>query len=427
MAPQIPTTRSLSPVVFGLGLGLAACGALPDRAKTGGADDPAPGTLIGDTGDTGAPDPGPPPGDYRSRGAHAVGHQQLAGPEGLAVDAWYPTASTAPAAITYAVAPKLPGLPAGPLAITGAAVADAAPDADQGPYPLVLLSHGFGLSPAWMAPLAEHLASHGMVVLAPDHPGSDWEAEVVASSLARPRALSAALDMAEDGLLDGIIDTDRTAVLGHSLGGAAALSLAGARIDTDALAARCAETTDAFAQAWLCAPFLDGAPALAAGLGLETVPAGPWPAQGDPRVDAVVALAGDAYLYGAAGLDAVTVPTMVLGGTADTGTPWDWGAGLTYAHVSSETRGMLALEGAEHLIFVTPCTTMPWTDALPAELAGWLCGDPVWDKADAHPIIHEATTAFLLHSLTADPAATAALAPARFATEPGVQLSFTGR
>lgn len=44
--------------------------------------------------------------------------------------------------------------------------------------------------------------------------------------------------------------------------------------------------------------------------------------------------------------------------------PWDWGIGLAYDSVSSQTRALVALEGAEHFIPVITCEHMPWTSEL---------------------------------------------------------------
>jgi predicted dienelactone hydrolase len=51
-------------------------------------------------------------------------------------------------------------------------VQDAEPAADDGPYPIVLFSHGASGSPGHASYLTEHLASWGYVVVAPPHPGN---------------------------------------------------------------------------------------------------------------------------------------------------------------------------------------------------------------------------------------------------------------
>jgi predicted dienelactone hydrolase len=390
---------------LGLLLSLAAC----DNNADTGADTPV---------------------DYAARGDRPVGytvleHDTAGGP--LEVKAWYPTHSDEDEATTYQVQVKLPGFGPEPLPFLGAAIADAAPAADAGRYPLVVLSHGFGMNPEWYHPLAEHLASHGFVVLAPEHLESDWATDVLAATVDRPLEVAATIDLAEEGALDGIIDTDRVAVIGHSYGGYTALAAGGARIHTSWLAAACADTDDSFVQAMFCGPFLAGEADLATDMGLDAVPVGLWPALSDDRVDAVVAMAPNAYLFGDVGLAELDVPALIMGGTGDTAAPWGWGAGLAYDHVSSDTLGMVAFEGAEHFINVTTCEHMPWTTGLPEPYVSMFCEDPAWDKDEALTVANETTAAFLLYTLTDSAQAGEALRPDRFADVPGLQVSMEHR
>ncbi|EDM78384.1 dienelactone hydrolase-like protein [Plesiocystis pacifica SIR-1] len=337
-------------------------------------------------------------------GDHAVGYQ-VVNAEGLEIKAWYPTTVEA-GAIDYSITIKLPGWPAEPATIRGEAALDA-PIADGGPYPLVVLSHGFSGNPEWYRTLAEHLASHGFFVLAPEHAESDWFTDVVPATLSRPAEVSATLDFAEAGAFASHIDTEAVAVVGHSYGGYTALALAGAQMDLEGFAERCEGVEDEFSAAYFCTTFLDQQDALAGA-----------PSLADPRVDAVVSLAGDAYLFGPSGLEAVTIPVMALGGTADTGTPWDWGTQLTFDHVSSSERYLVGLEGGEHFLPMTDCEDQPWTAALPAFEQGYICSDPAWDKRDALDTVHHFTAAFLGATLRGDAAAIEALDAAHYEGAP---------
>ena len=93
--------------------------------------------------------------DYAARGDHAVGYTVLAGDD-LTVKAWYPTDADGVEDIDYMAQVRLFGPDSPEMPFFGAAIADAAPA--PGSYPLVVLSHGFGMSPEWYHPLAEHLA-----------------------------------------------------------------------------------------------------------------------------------------------------------------------------------------------------------------------------------------------------------------------------
>ena len=90
--------------------------------------------------------------------------------------------------------------------------------------------------------------------------------------------------------------------------------------------------------AWLCGLFLPNIEAMAELAGLDAIPTGLWPSWRDARVDAIVTMAGDAYMFGEAGLSEVDVPVMAIGGTGDTGTPYDWGTNPTFEYVSSMTK-----------------------------------------------------------------------------------------
>jgi len=363
---------------------------------------------------------------YVARGDHGVGHAvhtaTRTGGDDLVVKAWYPAeVPDTSDAIEYGVTLKLPGMPAEPVPFLGRAHADATPE--EGRYPLVVFSHGFVLNPEWYHPLVEHLASRGFVVLAPEHVESDWAPDVVAASVARPLDVSDTIDFAETGPLASIIDAERVAVMGHSYGGFTSLAVAGARFDLDGLAETCAGIDDVYVAGMFCQPFLDGRAELAERMALSEAPTGLWPSLADDRVDAIVPMAGDAYLFGATGLAEVEVPALVMGGTADTGTPWDLGAGLTFDAVSSEALHLVAFEGSEHMIFAASCDTMPWTSALPEEWAAYLCGDPAWDRAAAHDMTNQLTTAFLERTLRADDAAAEALEPDQYADVDGLQVS----
>lgn len=407
-------------VVFALSF-LTACGGPADGADSGPLDTDGFGSSPTPPGST------DPATRFTDRGSLPVGFRVLEHDRGdlapLVVKAWYPADAVGDEEITYAVDLKLFGPGGGPAPFFGHAALDATPDGASGPFPLVVLSHGFGMNPEWYHPLAEHLASHGFVVLGPEHTEFDWFTDVVPATVARPAEVSQTIDLATTGVLDGVIDPDRVAVLGHSYGGYTALAVAGARIDLGGLAARCQDVADPFAAAYFCDPFLTGEAELAAAMGLDAIPNGQWPSLADDRVDAVLPMAGDAYLFGASGLAEVTVPAMLLGGTGDTGTPWDWGAGLAFDHIGSEDRWLVAFEGAEHFIGVTTCDHMPWTEGLPVEYLGYFCEDPAWDKPTALGLIQQVATAFLLDALTGSPEAATALVPELYTDIEGFSLT----
>jgi len=105
----------------------------------------------------------------------------------------------------------------------GDPVADAAPDNDHGPYPLVLFAHGYDVTPDFYAPLLTRWAAAGYVVAAPVFPilsGSDGGASHVDYEKTFGDAsfvITQVLDLKGDPLA-GLVDPARIAAAGHSDG-----------------------------------------------------------------------------------------------------------------------------------------------------------------------------------------------------------------
>jgi len=359
---------------------------------------------------------------YGVRGPFGVGYKTLTVETGtdqpLEIDLWYPAlnAMGVTEAIVYEITLKNPGLSIDtPPVIYGRALPGALFDHSMKPYPLVIFSHGFSLSPEWYSTLLEHYASHGFIVLAPEHVEQDWS-EAALESIDRPRDIVQTLDLAEEltavgGGLDGLIDMENVAVVGHSFGGYTALAMGGAQLDLNALGERIAALPPDDPSAWIGMPFVGREADMAARAGLDSVPEGLWPSFGDPRVKAIITMAGDSFMFDQAGLSKVTIPMMAMGGTADTGTPYDWGTRPSYDHASSVRKALVAFVGGEHMFVSTPCEDMPWTSALDPYVYGMICLEPVWDKNRVLDLAHHFSTAFLLDILKGDVDAHEALLP----------------
>jgi len=128
----------------------------------------------------------------------------------------------------------------------------------SGPFPVAVLSHGAGGNWDGLHALAQHLASHGYVVLALEHPGSNTErlrrgmrfganlramTRDASEVLGRPRDVSFALDQAQQWNqshpeLKGVFDLGRVAAVGHSFGAYTVLAVCGARPALDWLEPR---------------------------------------------------------------------------------------------------------------------------------------------------------------------------------------------
>jgi predicted dienelactone hydrolase len=296
----------------------------------------------------------------------------------IALDVWYPAPPGAkgapavyPAALTgedgHDVAFTLTG-----KAVRGASRA-------PGPFPLVILAHGYGGTPVAMNWLAEALASKGYVVVGPhfDDPPITQTSKFVGPLTRRPLdiAFVAAEAQRRARVHEGPFasaDPDRTVLIGYSMGGYGALTAAGAPL-SPALGAL---THGALA------PFVSGAPR----------------AQ-DLKVAHVVAVVviSPAGLFSGGeswsdhGLSAITAPSLFIVGSQDQVVGYDPGVKTLFDQETSAPRYLLTFENAGHSIGM---------DAAPAAMRSRLWDldwfeDPVWRKSRVLAIETHFITAFL--------------------------------
>lgn len=110
-------------------------------------------------------------------------------------------------------------------------------------YPLIIISPGSGQVASSMSWLGYYLSSHGYITVAVTHKGTPQEERqngpLTLTDFCiweRPKDLSVVLNnLLNDPFFAGRIDTDRIGSAGFSLGGAAAIWVAGARLDLDTL------------------------------------------------------------------------------------------------------------------------------------------------------------------------------------------------
>lgn len=252
--------------------------------------------------DSGQPTEFDPLESATSPGSWNVGHGQvsvdyldpLGAERSLRTSVWWPTPDTSGFAATYFY-----GSDESEVAFENATVA-------EGTFPVVVFSHGHQAFAECSSFLMEHLASHGFVVIAPDHTnnttldGADRATEIY---IQRPFDLSAVIDALEAGSLpvpanryDG-----RLVVTGHSFGGYTVIASGGSQYDTDAITAECTSPSSGICESWSA----DWVPMFQAGAY-------------DDRVQGVLAMAaGDFDLFGAAGVVEVKVPTLLMTGELD--------------------------------------------------------------------------------------------------------------
>ncbi|NJL49604.1 MAG: alpha/beta hydrolase [Leptolyngbyaceae cyanobacterium SM2_5_2] len=121
------------------------------------------------------------------------------------------------------------------------------PQGSPEPSPVVIISHGFGDVKETFVFMAEHLASHGFVVMVPEHVGSDlnYRQQYLQGRLNtllspmeflnRPQEISFLIDelkrrVESDVTWANRLDLDNIGVMGDSLGGATALAWLGQKL-----------------------------------------------------------------------------------------------------------------------------------------------------------------------------------------------------
>jgi len=181
---------------------------------------------------TEAPAPEVTAAELAARGPHAVGITTRTLPEGGSVEIWYP-ADKAIVGVTdvYNVRSFLPpgvgDLITGDIddSFTIEATRNAAAASD-GPFPIVLFSHGASSFRLQSSHIAEHLASWGIVTASTDHPSRDLTNALGGTVEGQPPSVDQMRSMrillttlGDDPVLGGALDTERVALGGHSAGG----------------------------------------------------------------------------------------------------------------------------------------------------------------------------------------------------------------
>jgi predicted dienelactone hydrolase len=238
--------------------------------------------------------------------AHFTGTARDGSPERTALAVWYPSTS-AEAPLRY----HNGRFAQGRAAISGE------PALADGPFPLVLLSHGYSGSGVSYVYLSERLARHGYVVVAPDYDDEDQLARIGGrgsgdglGALERARTLASQGQGLDHAAMRYRFATARAAIdAALALAGATGEGAhAGAARELDAGAPRLAGLADAGRIA-----------AMGHSLGAYTsyALAGALPEAANPRVKALVALSGGVAFLDDAEVARIAVPTLIAYGEAE--------------------------------------------------------------------------------------------------------------
>ena len=316
----------------------------------------------------------------------------------LTVEVWYPAklaAGQAPAG-QYKVLPR-----DGKTEVTlyGRAVRDAQPDASTGPYPLLIISHGYPGNRFLLSHLGENLASKGYVVVSIDHTDSTYDNQTAFGSTLLNRPLDQLFVLNEmarlgasdpSGTLKGMVNADNTGMIGYSMGGYGVVNTIGGGVTAASVG------------------FIWGTPNGALAVRQAGNPA--HAASIDPRVKAAVAFAPwgwNAGFWDAAGLAGIKTPVFFVAGSVDSTSGYAPGVRNIYEGSVNAPRYLLTYENAGHNAGA-PMPAPKEMQSLKCGDGSWGCGehytDAVWDNVRMNNIAQHFVTAFLAKHLKSDAA-----------------------
>jgi len=263
----------------------------------------------------------------------------------LVLDVWYP-ALVGPGDVIAQYEPTI---------LTGQAYRDPPVDLHAGPHPVVAFSHGYLSIRFQSFDMNEYLASHGFVVVAPDHQYNTLldvdRSKDVQMMLERPDDLRHAVDHLFDlgqspGVFQGAFREDAYAAVGHSFGSVTVMRLGGGQVDWEGMATACARG-DGMGN--VCGA-LESIHSLADGSHGEE----------DDRVSTVIPMSpGIWYGFGedGAGLETVRKP-FVFGGGLDDILDWEREGEPSYLAMAAPKR-LAFFEHAGHYGFSILCDVIP--------------------------------------------------------------------
>lgn len=318
----------------------------------------------------------------------------------LTVEVWYPARSAANAGSGAGQYRVLTRDGKTEVTLFGRAAREAPPDAGHGPYPLLIISHGYPGNRYLLADLGENLASKGYVVASIDHADSTYGDQGAFASTLVNRPLDQLFVLNEmarlngaDGTLKGMIDADRTGLIGYSMGGYGVLNTIGA-----GFAATAASSPEAAQY---------GMPPGALAIRQAGNPA--YIASRDGRIKAAVVFAPWGWNRGfwdAAGLAEVRIPVFFVAGSVDDVAGYSPGVRNLYEGAVNAPRYLLTFENANHNAGAPiPAPRETWLPAAGGKppTAGHYA-DAVWDSVRMNNIAEHFATAFFGRYIGADTA-----------------------
>ncbi|WP_246209835.1 alpha/beta hydrolase family protein [Pikeienuella piscinae] len=252
----------------------------------------------------------------------------------LTVEVWYPAAEGVTGETAF---PAM--IRDGKTIVTlhGRAMRDVAPG--EGKWPLVIVSHGYPGNRYLLSHLAENIASKGYVVASIDHRDSTYDDKTAFGSTLVNRPLDQIFVLSEmarlggdgESFLNGIVDSENSALIGYSMGGYGAVIAAGGGVT----------------QASVDYPW--GGPHGTLGIHLSGSPT--HDALPDPRFKTAIAFAPWGVTRGfwdAETLKGVRIPMLFIAGSVDDVAGYDPGVRTIWEGATNVDRALLTFVNANH-------------------------------------------------------------------------------
>ncbi|KMW59999.1 putative lipoprotein signal peptide [Candidatus Rhodobacter oscarellae] len=305
----------------------------------------------------------------------------------LTVEIWYPAADGAEGTRTLTANLRDPAIQ---VELQGQAMRDA-DVAEGGPWPLVIVSHGYPGNRYLMSHLAENIASKGYVVASIDHRDSTYADQAAFGSTLVNRSLDQlfVLDQMAGlaGAFTGKINANTSAIVGYSMGGYGATITAGGGV-----------TEEAVALGW-------GAPHGL--LGVHLSGSDSHNALPDPRIKTAVAFAPwgrERGFWSAETLAGVQIPMLYVVGSVDDVSGYEAGVRQMWQESTGVDRALLTYDNANHNAgapMPAPAESYAFSEALGFAPYGHYA-DAVWDSVRMNNIAQHFVTAWLDLYLKAD-------------------------
>ena len=305
----------------------------------------------------------------------------------LIVEIWYPArlADGQANGGVYTTPTRNPNITA---TLRGRAVRDADPVAVDEPLPLIIVSHGYPGNRFLMSHLAENLASKGYVVASIDHTDSTYPDQQAFASTLYNRPLDQlmvldeieSLSASDDSFLSGMVDAERTGIVGYSMGGyGLTINLGGGVSDL----------------------LVDHEIAPPNKLAFEHAAGNPeFLASRDRRIKAgfLIAPWGMAnYVWMPEDLGGISTPTFWLSGSVDEIAGYESGVRAMFENARGSDRYLLTFIGAGHNAGAPIPLPVEFETSEDKEGAGHYV-DAVWDSVRMNNVMdHFATAFFDLH------------------------------